>query len=386
MAVCRASSPPPRRRVLIPRGKLGVSVWVHLLLGKYLHGQPLHRLLQDWEDQGLHLSPGTLTDGLHRLAPMFEPLQQALLEHLRGQNHWHADETRWEVFVEREGKRGHRWYLWMFPTPTVAYYTLDPSRSSKVPKQVLAGCDEGILSVDRYSAYKGYVNKHPGVQLSFCWAHQRRDFLRVANSHPQLEPWAMSWVDRIGELYKLHARRQEAGLASAEFNVRDQQLRQAVQSMCQSCEQSLAEGRLAAPVLKVLQSLHNHWQGLILFVEQPWLPLGRVEMWRGGRRSGLSISAPFVWRCPSNLAIAPFPHPPRRTGRADLPHPALFRRIRPSLSSGRVESAAGISVPTSSRGTGRSIGGTPFPACRFVFAARSADAVRCSRRWTGKFP
>jgi transposase len=265
-----AAPAPPR---LIPRGKLGVSVWVHLLLGKYLHGQPLHRLLQDWEDQGLHLSAGTVTDGLHRLAPMFEPLQQALLDHLRGHTHWHADETRWEVFVEHEGKRGHRWYLWVFHSPTVAYYTLDPSHSSKVPKQVLAGCEEGILSVDRHSAYKGYVNKHPGVRLSFCWAHQRRDFLRVANDHPHLESWAMNWVDRIGELYKLHARRQEAGLASAEFNVRDQQLRQAVQSMCLSCEQSLAEGRLAAPAIKALRSLQRHWQGLILFVEQPWLPL-----------------------------------------------------------------------------------------------------------------
>src|SRR5215510_4736779 len=52
-------------------------------------------------------------------------------------------------------------------------------------------------------------------------------------------------------------------------------------------------------------------------------PTGRVEMWRGGSRSGLSVAAPFVWRCPCNLAVAPFPHPAHRTGRADLPHPAL---------------------------------------------------------------
>jgi hypothetical protein len=32
-------------------------------------------------------------------------------------------------------------------------------------------------------------------------------------------------------------------------------------------------------------------------------------MWRGGRRLGLSVAAPFVWRCPSNLAVTPFPHP-----------------------------------------------------------------------------
>lgn len=32
-------------------------------------------------------------------------------------------------------------------------------------------------------------------------------------------------------------------------------------------------------------------------------------MWRGSSRFGLSVSAPFVWWCPSNLAITPFPTP-----------------------------------------------------------------------------
>ncbi|HUE87116.1 MAG TPA: transposase zinc-binding domain-containing protein, partial [Vicinamibacterales bacterium] len=50
-------------------------------------------------------------------------------------------------------------------------------------------------------------------------------------------------------------------------------------------------------------------------------------MWRGGSRSGLSVAAPFVWRCPSNLAVTPFPHPAHRTGHADLPHPALGPRL-----------------------------------------------------------
>jgi hypothetical protein len=63
---------------------------------------------------------------------------------------------------------------------------------------------------------------------------------------------------------------------------------------------------------------------------------GRVEMWRGGSRSGLSVAAPFVWRCPSNLAVAPFPHPAHRTGHADFPHPALGQDITPSPTTGRV--------------------------------------------------
>src|SRR5215471_12456459 len=41
--------------------------------------------------------------------------------------------------------------------------------------------------------------------------------------------------------------------------------------------------------------------------------VGRVGMWRGGGRLGMSVSAPFVWRCLSGSAIAPFPHPSHRT-------------------------------------------------------------------------
>jgi transposase len=41
----------------------------------------------------------------------------------------------------------------------------------------------------------------------------------------------------------------------------------------QCCELSLAQGQLAAPALKALKSLQRHWAGLVVFVEQPWLPL-----------------------------------------------------------------------------------------------------------------
>ncbi len=44
---------------------------------------------------------------------------------------------------------------------------------------------------------------------------------------------------------------------------------------------------------------------------------------RGGGRLGLSASAAFDWRCLISRAIAPFPLPAQRTGRADFPHPAL---------------------------------------------------------------
>jgi transposase len=118
------TAPPPAR--LIPRGKYGVSIWVHLLLSKFSYGQPTHRLLRDWSDYELTLSPGTLTGGLRALAPLFEPLEEALLCRLQSENRWHADETRWMVFAETEGKIGHRWYLWVFHSESVIHFVLGP--------------------------------------------------------------------------------------------------------------------------------------------------------------------------------------------------------------------------------------------------------------------
>ena len=268
----------PRPAQLMPRGKLGVSIWVSALLSKFSHGQPTHRLLQDWNDQGMHIAQGTLTDGLRKLAPLFAPLTEAGLLELRAHAHWHADETRWEVFEELQGKVGHRWYLWVFKCATAVCFVLDPSRSSKVPEAALKGVTQGILSVDRYAAYGKFAKQSPGVRLSFCWAHQRRDFLKLGNDHPALWGWSTAWVEQIAQLYKLHAMRRAHradvdGADPAVFATCDQQLRELVALMDQQCQAGISDAQLAAPARKVLRTLRAYWPGLVLFLDHPWLDL-----------------------------------------------------------------------------------------------------------------
>jgi hypothetical protein len=80
--------------------------------------------------------------------------------------------------------------------------------------------------------------------------------------------------------------------------------------------------------------------------------IGRVEMWRGSVRLGLSVAASFVWRCPSNLTLTPFPHPAHRTGQADFPHPALgqdftLSRATPSAASEHLLELLGFPISRS---------------------------------------
>ncbi|MGH8833008.1 MAG: IS66 family transposase [Polaromonas sp.] len=240
---------------------------------KFLHGRPSHRLLQALADHGLNMSPGTLAGGLQALAPLFEPLQQALVSRLRSEPHWHADETRWAVFVEVDGKVGHRWYMWVFHSRSVVHYVLDESRSTEVVQQELASVQRGVISCDRYAAYKKFARLNPEVVLAFCWAHQRRDYLRLANDYPGLAPWAMGWVDAIGQLYHLNGLRLQAPEGSAERAGRHDVLRLAVHHMASQIETALGQPALGEPAAKVLQSMRNHWAGLTVFVDHPWVPM-----------------------------------------------------------------------------------------------------------------
>jgi transposase len=258
---------------LIERGKFGISVWTSVLLDKFLYGRPSHRLMQDLADRGLQMSPGTLAGGLHALAPLFEPLDRALASKLRSESHWHADETRWAVFVEAAGKVGHRWYLWVFHSSSVVHYVLDESRSAEVIEGELGDVRRGVINCDRYSAYKKFARLHPGVLLAFCWAHARRDFLELANSYPQLSTWAMGWVDEIGKLYQLNSLRLQARIGSAQRATRHRALRQALDSMSRRRDDALADIVLAEPAAKVLQSMKEHWCGLTVFVKHPWVPM-----------------------------------------------------------------------------------------------------------------
>ena len=266
------TAPPPAK--VIPKSLLGVTVWVTILLDKFLFYRPTYRLLEDLHTRGLDLSQGTLTDGLQRLLPLFEPVYDRLVEHSQQQTLWHADETRWLVFATWDGKVGHRWYLWVFHAADVVVFVLSPGRSHETPEEHLGPVEDGILVVDRYAAYQAMAQVKDGtIVLAFCWAHVRRDVLTVARSWPDQEAWALGWVERIGVLYGRNDRRLEAPRQSPLFAARDQEVRRCVAAMEQQREDELSHPVLHPARRKVLESLRHHWPGLTVFVDHPEVPM-----------------------------------------------------------------------------------------------------------------
>jgi transposase len=269
---------------LIPKGRYGISVWVEVLLDKYFGYRPTERLLGSWRLWDLDLAPGTVTDGLPRLEVLLRPIYQALRERNRHGDLHQADETRWPVFVLLEGKEGYGWWLWVFLGPDTVVFVLNVSRGHEVPEDHYRAESRGVLVVDRYSAYKAMSWVKQGlIVLAFCWAHVRRDFIRVGKGWPQLKTWALEWLRRIRELYRLNRRRLAAKRDSAEFRQADGCLRQAVAEMKVQMETELAKADLATPCRKALESLQEHWEGLTRFVDDRRIPMDNNASERRGR-------------------------------------------------------------------------------------------------------
>jgi transposase len=274
---------PPAPR-LIPKSPFGVSVWTEVLLDKYLYGRPTARLCQALQHHGVPLSPGTVTDGLRKITPLFEPSMQALRERQMGEKLFHGDETRWEVFAALAGKVGHRWYLWVTQSTSVVFYHIAPSRGAAVPKAHFAGLHrdlvQGVLVCDRYSAYKSLAKADDKIILAYCWAHVRRDFLNAARSWPELAPWMWKWIEDIRTLYRLNAARLAVWDATVPlerqaptFVARHHDLTTHLGEMQVRCAMYRQERHLHQAKRQILDSLHNHWSGLTVFLTRPEVAL-----------------------------------------------------------------------------------------------------------------
>lgn len=260
------ADPPPK---LYPRTEIGNSIWVRLVVQKFLNGIPTNRTLKELSLHGLHLASGTVTGGFKLINDLLAPLEEELINHCRGADLWNADETTWRVFSE--GKK--KWWLWLIASDDAVVYLLDPSRSKKVPTDFFAG-SSGILMTDRLASYKALCES---IRKAWCWVHQRRDILNIFNGIPQLKPWAKSWLQEIATLFVLNHKCFELWKQDQNRGPVWQKavlaLTLHVEKLQERWQKELQRPNLHKEQSKILRSMKRHWPGLTLFLEDPRIPL-----------------------------------------------------------------------------------------------------------------
>lgn len=168
---CRTVLTAPAAPEEIPHSRLGPQVLTHALLLKYVHGLPFNKIrtaLQQFAH--LTVSEGALAQALQRLASWLQVETTALREAIRTSPATHVDETGWKL-------TGINHWLWAFVTDRLAYYRIDRSRGSGIPKDVLGEDYPGVVISDFYSAY----NRLQGPQQK-CWVHLLRELRECAKT------------------------------------------------------------------------------------------------------------------------------------------------------------------------------------------------------------
>lgn len=262
----RVADPPQK---IIPRTEIGNSLWVWLLVHKFLHGMPQNRILKQLSLWGLPLPAGTVTGGYKVIDNLLTPLYDALVNHCRGADFWNADETTWRIF----GQDKQRWWFWLIASDDAVVYLLDPSRSQDVPAEFFAG-STGILLTDRFSSYKSLQK---AIRKAWCWAHLRRDVFNAYKSIPKLKNWAKSWLEDIAVLYVLNHKRfvlWEEGAVDLELWAgADSTLKDHVSKLQKRWEAEVSKPGLHPAKAKILRSMKRHWAGLTIFLEDARVPL-----------------------------------------------------------------------------------------------------------------
>lgn len=282
-----AAPMPPR---VLPKSPYGISIWEAVLLSKFHYCQPTNRLLNQYKELGLPISPGTIAGGLKKLKELFQPVYDALYNHQMTEDRFHNDESGWKVFEIVEGKVGYRWWLWVSRSVSVVYFQIAPGRGADVPVQYFQNIQRQkvIVICDRYSAYKSLAKQLPFIILAFCWAHVRRDFLDAARKYPDLEEWAFCWVQKFGELYhinKLRCKEFDHKLLlqwqPASFKKQHGKLVEKMKGIAEERDafieshnpDDLDSDLLSNVKYKILTSLKTHWKGLSVFVGHPEVPM-----------------------------------------------------------------------------------------------------------------
>jgi transposase len=255
------------------------ALLAQVLISKYCDHLPLYRQAQIFARQGVTLDRSTLCNWVGRACWWLSPLHELLLSTVLASPKVFADDTTLPVLDPGRGrtKTGRLWCYavdnrpWCGPGHPAAAYIYSEDRKADRPADHLRDF-HGLLQVDGYAGFgrmvKAAANDAP--RLAFCWAHTRRKFYDIHAASKS--PIAEEALRRIAALYEIEAsiRGKPADDRRA---VRQQRSRLLVEALHAWLSEQLGRVSGRSNVAKAIRYAINHWNGLVLFLDD-----GRLEM------------------------------------------------------------------------------------------------------------
>ena len=190
---------------IVPKGVAEPSLIAQLVVSKHCDHMPLYRQQSVLARTDVHLPVSTMADMVGRAGAALTPLAESLHRMLLTCDVLHADETPLQILDTKKGGKALSGYLWTYVSgeksgPAIVCFDSQPGRSSKYAAEYLKDW-AGNLVVDGYPAYETLTGHNPGVTLTGCCAHARRNFADLYKASK--DPRAAMAVRQIAGLYRL---------------------------------------------------------------------------------------------------------------------------------------------------------------------------------------
>ena len=264
---------------LCPGGRYSIDFAIYVAISKYCDHLPLERLVRMMARDGLVVTSQTLWDQIEQLAWLVESAMPRLLTYVLGHSVVGGDETSWELMGKKAGQ-GKSWYVWVLRTPDAVYYAIRGSRGAATAKELLATFS-GTLMCDGYAAYFSLATQYPLVVLAHCWAHVRREFVEIEKSFPSA---CGEILHLIGELYLLERRCPPGPAGDAlRAEVRGTESRQVIERIVAWFYRTVPTCLPESGLHKALGYMVHMWKGLVLFLDNPLIPLDNNGTERAAR-------------------------------------------------------------------------------------------------------
>ncbi|PQA86635.1 hypothetical protein CW354_16155 [Marinicaulis flavus] len=279
---------PPR---LIAGGLPTEQLVSHVIVSKFADALPLYRQQQIYAREGVDLDRSTLADWVGRAAFELRPVHERLIETIKRSDPIFCDETHVPVLDPGRGKTktGQFWAIardgrpYCSDDPPAVAYVYQPGRCKESAAEVLNGY-AGTAQVDGYGVYKS-VAEEGDVKLSFCMAHVRRKFNHeIKFGYGPIAEEALQW---IAELYRIET--QARGRPPDERRkIRQEKAKPILDAFRPWLETKLDLISGRSELAKHIRYALNHWNGLLLYLDDGRLEIDSNTVERSMRPIGLT--------------------------------------------------------------------------------------------------
>ena len=271
----------------IESGRPGPGLLAQIVTAKMHDAMPLYRQAQSYQRSGISLSTSTLGDWFAASADLYEPLWRHARSGALSRYLISLDDTGMPV-LDREDPRGiRRGHIWTYVADAddIAFCEYTPDWKKEGPCSVLAAFRGKVIQGDGYAGIDAiFAGDSPPIRAG-CMDHCRRKFVKAVEAG---DARAAVAVALIGKLYAVEADARRDHVEFAELGRRRDQITRPITDQLGRVVASLQNQAVPkSPLGKATTYAIRQWQTLMVFLDDPRVPLSNAHVERQQRRTAL---------------------------------------------------------------------------------------------------